>query len=58
MIHISYQTMYCDWNKYLKEWKREKEEEEKQKLAENNRYKQYRRFMKKGGPGQMVLGPE
>ena len=30
----------------------------KAKLAENSRYKMYRRYMKKGGPGQMQFGPE
>ncbi|CAD5110944.1 DgyrCDS300 [Dimorphilus gyrociliatus] len=42
----------------FQEWKENKEEEEKQKLAESNKYKIYRRYMKRGGPGQMVLGPE
>lgn len=40
------------------EWKREKEEEMKAKLAESARYKSFRRYMKKGGPGQMSFGPE
>ena len=39
-------------------WKAEKDEETKRKLADNNRYKQYRRYMKKGGAGQMTFGPE
>jgi len=25
------------------------------KLAQNNKYKAYRRYMKKGGPGQMTF---
>ncbi|KAK2140751.1 hypothetical protein LSH36_1259g00012 [Paralvinella palmiformis] len=40
------------------EWKRLKEEEMKAELATNARYKSYRRYMKKGGPGQMMFGPE
>jgi len=28
------------------------------KRAESARYKSYRRYMKKGGPGQMMFGPE
>ncbi|KAH9519328.1 DnaJ sub C member 25, partial [Bulinus truncatus] len=43
--------------KYI-EWKARKEEETKSKLAENNRYKMYRRYMKKGGAGQMTFGPD
>lgn len=43
---------------FLQEWKREKEEEMKAKLAESARYKSFRRYMKKGGPGQMSFGPE
>lgn len=42
----------------MQEWKKEQEEEMKSKLAENSRYKKYRRYMKKGGPGQMSLGPD
>jgi len=30
----------------------------KAELATNARYKSYRRYMKKGGPGQMMFGPE
>ena len=37
------------------QWKREKDEEQKRKLAESGRYKAYRRFMKNGGPGQITL---
>ncbi|KAL4225101.1 DnaJ subfamily C member 25 [Mactra antiquata] len=40
------------------EWKKEQDEEMKTKLAESARYKSYRRYMKKGGPGQMTFGPE
>lgn len=40
------------------EWKEKKELETKTKLAENSRYKMYRRYMKKGGPGQMTFGPD
>ena len=36
----------------------QKEEETKAKLAHDSRYKKYRRYMKKGGPGQMTFGPE
>ncbi|XP_059166531.1 dnaJ homolog subfamily C member 25 homolog [Physella acuta] len=39
-------------------WKELKEEEMKTKLAESARYKMYRRYMKKGGAGQMTFGPE
>ncbi|XP_061166846.1 dnaJ homolog subfamily C member 25 homolog isoform X1 [Saccostrea echinata] len=39
-------------------WKKEKEDEMKAKLAESARYKSFRRYMKKGGPGQMTFGPE
>ncbi|XP_012937761.1 dnaJ homolog subfamily C member 25 homolog [Aplysia californica] len=53
---------YMDHELWIKEnftvWKEEKEEEMKRKLAENNRYKMYRRYMKKGGAGQMTFGPE
>jgi DnaJ family protein C protein 25 len=40
------------------EWKRERDEEEKAKLAESASYKRYRRWMKKGGPGQMTFGED
>ncbi|BFZ04891.1 hypothetical protein BsWGS_07930 [Bradybaena similaris] len=43
---------------HFKEWKEKKELETKTKLAENSRYKMYRRYMKKGGPGQMTFGPD
>ncbi|XP_052065331.1 dnaJ homolog subfamily C member 25 homolog [Mytilus californianus] len=39
-------------------WKKNKEDEQKAKLAESGRYKSYRRYMKSGGPGQMTFGPE
>lgn len=53
-------TLYITSIVYLffQEWKREKEEEMKAKLAESARYKSFRRYMKKGGPGQMSFGPE
>uniref|UniRef100_A0A914UXA6 J domain-containing protein n=1 Tax=Plectus sambesii TaxID=2011161 RepID=A0A914UXA6_9BILA len=35
------------------EWKRAKEEEEKEKLAQSGRFKKYRRYMKNQGPGQI-----
>ncbi|CAH1785465.1 unnamed protein product, partial [Owenia fusiformis] len=40
------------------EWKQQKEEEMKIKLAENSRHKMYRRYMKMHGPSQMTFGPE
>ncbi|CAG5121775.1 unnamed protein product [Candidula unifasciata] len=43
---------------HYKEWKEKKEKEMKSKLAENSRYKMYRRYLKKGGPGQMTFGPD
>ena len=42
----------------FQEWKKEQDEEMKRKMADNNRYKQYRRYMKKGGAGQMTFGPD
>ncbi|EDO44964.1 predicted protein, partial [Nematostella vectensis] len=39
----------------FEEYKEEQEEEMRQKLAQNNKYKAYRRYMKKGGPGQMTF---
>lgn len=39
----------------FKEFKQEQEEEMRVKLAQNNKYKAYRRYMKKGGPGQMTF---
>lgn len=40
------------------EWKRERDEEQKRKLAESGRYKAYRRYMKSGGPGQITFDPD
>ena len=37
------------------EWKKEKEDEEKRKLAESARYKAYRRYMKNHGPGRLTF---
>ncbi|XP_068710073.1 dnaJ homolog subfamily C member 25 homolog [Montipora foliosa] len=39
----------------FQEFKREQEEEMRVKLAQNNKFKAYRRYMKKGGPGQMTF---
>lgn len=39
----------------FKEWKEEQEEEMRLQLAQNNRYKAYRRFMKKGGAGRITF---
>lgn len=36
-------------------WKQRKEDEMKASLAESSSYKRYRRFMKKGGPGQITF---
>ncbi|UXI18244.1 hypothetical protein NH340_JMT04187 [Sarcoptes scabiei] len=36
-------------------WKKEKDDEMRAKLAENPSYKRYRRYMKKGGPGQITF---
>ncbi|ELU16377.1 hypothetical protein CAPTEDRAFT_138758 [Capitella teleta] len=40
------------------EWKERKEEEMKAELANNTRHKMYRRYLKRGGPGQMSFGPD
>ncbi|XP_031568138.1 dnaJ homolog subfamily C member 25-like [Actinia tenebrosa] len=40
---------------HYKEFKEEQEEEMRRQLAQNNKYKAYRRYMKKGGPGQMTF---
>jgi len=37
------------------EWKKEKDAEMKAKLAESASYRRYRRWMKKGGPGQITF---
>lgn len=42
----------------FKVWKEEKDEEEKARLAESASYKRYRRWMKKGGPGQITFGED
>ncbi|XP_074617015.1 dnaJ homolog subfamily C member 25 homolog [Acropora palmata] len=39
----------------FQEFKAEQEDEMRIKLAQNNKYKAYRRYMKKGGPGQMTF---
>ncbi|XP_046367674.1 dnaJ homolog subfamily C member 25 homolog [Haliotis cracherodii] len=39
-------------------WREDQENERKSKLAESARYKSYRRYMKKGGAGQISFGPE
>lgn len=36
-------------------WHQAQQDEMKAKLAESSSYKRYRRFMKKGGPGQMTF---
>ena len=42
----------------FKTWKEEKDQEMKAKLAESASYKRYRRWMRKGGPGQMTFGED
>ncbi|XP_055350520.1 dnaJ homolog subfamily C member 25 homolog [Paramacrobiotus metropolitanus] len=42
----------------FKTWKQEKDEKMKTELAQNARYKAYRRWMKKGGGGQITFGPD
>ena len=37
------------------EYQREKDEEMKEKLAQNNKYKSYRRYMKNHGPGRITF---
>lgn len=39
----------------FRQWKAEKEEEQKLKLNESGKYKAYRRYMKSGGPGQITF---
>lgn len=50
---------YLDMELWIKEnfdeWKAEKEEEMKAKLAESARHKSYRRYMKNHGPGRMTF---
>lgn len=36
-------------------WSKRKEQEMREKLAESSRYKRHRRYMKKGGPGQITF---
>lgn len=44
------------WDKELfKAWKEEQMEEMKKSLADNPRYKQYRRYMKNHGPGRLTF---
>lgn len=42
----------------FKVWKAEKDEEMKAKLAESASYKRYRRWMRKGGPGQLTFADD
>ena len=42
----------------FQEWKLKKDEEMKAELSQNSRYKSYRRYLKKGGPGQISFGPD
>lgn len=39
----------------FKEWKNEQDEEMKKQMADNPRYKAYRRYMKNHGPGRMTF---
>ncbi|GAB1598414.1 dnaJ homolog subfamily C member 25-like [Argonauta hians] len=39
-------------------WKEKQEEELKARLAVSAKYKSYRRYMRKGGAGQIMFGPE
>ena len=39
----------------FKEWKAEKDEEMRVKMAQSGRYKQYRRYMKNHGPDRMTF---
>lgn len=39
----------------FEEWKEIQEEEQKKQLADNPRYKSYRRYMKNNGPGRMTF---
>lgn len=39
----------------FKEWKQEKEDAMKAKLAQSGRYKAYRRYMKNHGPDRMTF---
>ena len=37
------------------EWKQEKEDEMRAKMAQSGRYKQYRRYMRNHGPDRMTF---
>ena len=39
----------------LKAYRQQQEEDRRVKLAESGRHKMWRRYMKKGGPGQMTF---
>ncbi len=39
----------------FQEWKEEKEEEMRIKMAQSGRYKQYRRYMRNKGPDRMTF---
>ena len=39
----------------FKEWKQEKDDEMRIKMAQSGRYKQYRRYMKNHGPDRMTF---
>ena len=56
MLKLLLLSSYLDF--FFQTWKAKKDEEAKLKMAESARYKAYRRYMKKGGPGQMTFGPE
>lgn len=51
--------LYMDKQLWIKDnflkWKRHKDDEMKAQLAESSSYKRYRRFMRKGGPGQITF---
>jgi DnaJ homolog subfamily C member 25 len=50
---------YLDEELWIREifdpWKQKKDDEMKSQLAESSSYKRYRRYMRKGGPGQMTF---
>lgn len=58
-IEDSKKQEYLDMELWKKDvfahWKQEQEEEMKKTLAENPRYKQYRRYMKNHGPGRLTF---
>lgn len=39
-------------------WKKARDDEMKAALAENPAYKRYRRYLKKGGPGQITFSED